>query len=184
MLVSALPSRLCECICSDSPGHADQLDALTCPHLPSLSSLKADSKATLAVISGSECPHLVGHIPAYRGSCTHMCTCAQSSWKFTYTFSITVVAAPPLLDFPLHAAQTSLEDRELGSKAGSLGGPVSLQEPVFSLLPLPSATFLCQGHADDTRESIKCHPHVRSCHNIIKALDLRDEAVAINSESD
>lgn len=74
--------------------------------------------------------------------------------------------------------------RKLGDKEGSLGRPISLQEPFISLLPLPSATFLCQGHADDTRESIKCHPHVRSCHNIIKALDLRDEAVAINSESD
>lgn len=129
MLVSALPSRLCECICSDSPGHADQLDALTCPHLPSLSSLKADSKATLAVISGSECPHLVGHIPAYRGSCTHMCTCAQSSWKFTYTFSITVVAAPPLLDSPSMLHKLPWKTESWGARRGPWEDPFPSKSP-------------------------------------------------------
>lgn len=140
MLVSALPSRLCECICSDSPGHADQLDALTCPHLPSLSSLKADSKATLAVISGSECPHLVGHIPAYRGSCTHMCTCAQSSWKFTYTFSITVAAAPPLLDSPSMLHKLPWKTESWGARRGPWEDPFpskSLSSPSSPcLLPL------------------------------------------------
>lgn len=71
-----------------------------------------------------------------------------------------------------------------GEGGGGLRGHLSPPEPFLFSHPMPSATSLCQGHADDTRKSIKCHPHVRSCHNIIKALDLRDEAVAINSESD
>lgn len=127
--------------------------------------------------------NFLGHTSVYLGSCTYLCTEAQSSWKCTFTLCSTVVAALPLLD-PSSLLHKLLWERELRNKEGSLGGQISLQEPFFSLLPLPSATFLCQGHADDTRESIKCHPHVRSCHNIIKALDLRDEAVAINSESD
>lgn len=113
----------------------------------------------------------------------HICAHMHSHHGSVHLLS-EVVAAPPLLDPSSMLHELPWEDSELGSKEGSLGRPISLQEPFFSLLPLPSATFLCQGHADDTRESIKCHPHVRSCHNIIKALDLRDEAVAINSESD
>lgn len=89
---------------------------------------------------------------------------------------------PPLLG--PHGCLNCPGRQEAENGGGALGGHISHQKPFLFPLPLPSATFLCQGHADDTRESIKCHPHVRSCHNIIKALDLRDEAVAINSESD
>lgn len=113
----------------------------------------------------------------------HICAHMHSHRGRAHLLSA-VAAAPPLLDPSSILHELPWEDRELEKKEGSLGRPISLQEPFFSLLPLPPATFLCQGHADDTRESIKCHPHVRSCHNIIKALDLRDEAVAINSESD
>lgn len=135
-------------------------------------------------------PFTCSDLPVYLGACSYMHTHARahtgplpgSSPFQKGNHPSCTHAAPPPLQPPL---QKNWPGRQgTGKGGGGLRGHVSHREPFLVPHPLPSATFLCQGRADDTRESIKCHPRVRSCHNIIKALDLRDEAVAINSESD
>lgn len=122
-----------------APGHADQVGALSYPHRPPLTSLKADSPAALAVISWSESSHLLGHTSVCLGSCSHLCTRAQSTWKCTFTLCSRGCSSSPGSIF--HAARTSLEDRESwGIRRGLWEGPFPSKSPSFPsspcLLPL------------------------------------------------